>query len=222
MSAMTPASAPSDPWYWSGTFWAIAGVVATLLGIIIGGWITARVTNPRRRLYVFASNITPLMHRTGVELGLEVRAGGQRLIDPHVVTANVVSRGRRDIRKDAFDGPIQLQFSARIVGVLETSCSTKVPGTPVPPYSFQGDRIEIPPALLRLDHELSYTVLVEGETPSFSAIVPVEADIRLQEAPAVIDFGKEFGKAAAVMPVLGLGGVLASSLLRLFTSKRSR
>lgn len=67
---------------------------------------------------------------TGVDLGLEVRARGERLTDPHVATAHVASRGRRDIRKDAFDGPIQLHFRARIVGILETSCITKVPGTP--------------------------------------------------------------------------------------------
>ena len=33
---------------------------------------------------------------------------------------------------------------------------------------------------------MTYTVLVEGETPEFSAVVPVEADIRFQTAPTPV------------------------------------
>jgi hypothetical protein len=204
MTGMSPAPAPPDPWYLSGWFLTIIGIlVAILLGI--GAIVAAyRSANPRRRLYVYTSNVTPLIHRTGTELGLEVLAGGEKLTEPHVVTAHVVSRGRRDIRKDAFDGPILLQFTARIVSVLETSCETKIPGTPIPNWFFNGDTIEIPPALLRRDQRLTYTVLLEGEVPEFSAVVPVEVDVR-DSAP--FDPGPYMtlvGKIASVIATRGI------------------
>ncbi|MYW96300.1 hypothetical protein G3I59_38245 [Amycolatopsis rubida] len=175
---MAPAPAPPDPWYASGLFWAIAAVgVAIVLGV---GAIVAtyRSANPRRRLHVYASNITPLVHQIGQTLSLEVRSNGVVLTNPHIATANLVVRSRRDIRKDAFDGPIKLFFGTHIVAVLEQTSGTDVPGTPLPSLIRHEDLLEIQPSILRRDLTLTYTVLVEGSTPVFNAEVPVDADIR--------------------------------------------
>ncbi|WP_143267086.1 hypothetical protein [Amycolatopsis thailandensis] len=178
---MSPA--PDDPWYASSTFWAIAGVaVAIVFGI--GAIVAAyRSQNPRRRLYVYVANTTPLMHAKGRDLAIEVRIAGRAVEDPYLLTVRVVVRGRRDIRKDDFDGPIKLRFGSRIVGLLERTSTTVVPATPAPEVTHQPDTdlLEIAPALLRRDHELTYTLLLEGGQPALDPEVPIVADIRETE-----------------------------------------
>jgi hypothetical protein len=224
---MPPAPAPPPyPWYASGTFWAIAGVVVAIIfgtGAIVAAY---RSQNPRRRLNVYVSSSTPLVHEKGKLLALEVRSDGEVLKNPHLVTVVIVVRGRRDIRKDAFDGPIELMFGARIVGVLEANSATKVPGTPVPEFGNFRNALKIEPALLRRDHKLTFTVLVEGQhSPKFKAVVPIEADVRMESplqpelrtaryvlAAAVAALFGTFSNivlSGASGTVLGMGPVLA-------------
>ncbi|WP_372672682.1 hypothetical protein [Amycolatopsis kentuckyensis] len=181
---MTPAPAPPEPWYTSALFWTIAGVAVAILAIVVSGFVTWWVANPKRRLYVYAANITPLVHRAGAILSLEVRSDGVVLTNPHVVTVHISVRSRRDIRKDAFDGPIKLFFGAHIVDVLEQIHQSDVPGSPWPKLVQHKDFLEVQPSLLRRDAKLTYTVLVEGDkAPSFWSEVPVDADIR-EKGPA--------------------------------------
>ncbi|MEU9686756.1 hypothetical protein [Amycolatopsis japonica] len=181
MFGMSPA--PDGPWYASSTFWAIAGVaVAIVFGI--GAIVAAyRSQNPRRRLYVYVASATPLMHEKGRDLAIEVSIAGRAVEDPYLVTVHVVVRGRRDIRKDDFDGPIRLRFGSRIVGLLERTSTTVVPATPAPEVTHQpdSDLLEVAPALLRRDHELTYTLLLEGGEPALDPEVPIVADIRETE-----------------------------------------
>jgi hypothetical protein len=76
----------------------------------------------------------------------------------------VVSRSARDIPRAAFDGkPLELDFRAPVVVLLEQKSHAWRAAVSAPPVAVAGTCLQVGPALLTSDHELRYTVLVDGE-----------------------------------------------------------
>src|SRR6266496_479354 len=135
-----PVMDVAAPFYASGTFWAGAGVLAAVLGTLAAVWVTFAVGFPRRRLYYGMRAAAPLLTAPpGMRSDLELRHRGtpagrkggdhadadawQVLADPHVLTLELVSRGRKDIPSEAYDDhqPLRLDIGARIVEVLQAT-----------------------------------------------------------------------------------------------------
>jgi hypothetical protein len=101
-------------WYTSGRFWGAAGVVVTLLGIVVAAVVAYRTAFPRRRLLWGVATEAPLLSAPdGVRGELELRHDGRLLTDPQVLEVVLTVQGRRDIPSSAFDGgaPIRLDVA---------------------------------------------------------------------------------------------------------------
>ena len=95
----------------------------------------------RRRI----AQLPPFRRTTGP---LELRHRGTILADPRVLTVELVSRSRKDIRNEAYNDhqPLQLDVSSRIVEILHV---TSEPGIlPVPKLGLPGP---VAPASSRAD-----------------------------------------------------------------------
>lgn len=173
-------------WYASTTFWSIAGVSIGALAIVIGAVTTYRSDYPRRRLYLFVSSTTSLRHRSTSQLmGLEVHDEGHVLSDPHLMTVEVISRGRRNIPEDSFNGPITLDFGTEIVAVIESVSVARPETVPAPRMATTATALHIGPALLGRDHRLSYRVLVNGNAHVIGECSLTGVDVR-HDSPAQI------------------------------------
>jgi hypothetical protein len=195
--------------YTSGTFWAGAGALAAFVGAVAVVWVTFVVGLPRRRLYYGIRSAAPLLTAPpGMRSDLELRhraaplagaadgdpgpGGWQVLADPRVLTIDLVSRGRRDIPSDAYDGgqPLRLDVGARIVRVLRTASSPAAEAAP--PVAAGGTSLEIGPGLIRRRQEITLTVLTDGGEPALtcrSPLIDVQVRPRTQDrgpAPALL------------------------------------
>jgi len=161
-------------WYSSGTFWAGAGVVVSVLAAVAVVWVTLAAGFPRRRLYFGLRAAAPLLAApAGIRGDLELLHRGTALADPRVVTVELVSRGRRDIPSEAFDSgqPLVLDVGARIVEVLQV---TSGPGIlPAPRINPDGTALEIGPSLVGRRQEITINVLTDGGQPSLACRSPL-------------------------------------------------
>lgn len=170
----------SSPFYTSGTFWAGAGTVVGVVSIVAVVWVTLRVANPKRRLWYSMSAITPLVVKTK-DLSRELRIlyGEDQLQSPHTLNIQLVSRGRLDIPRTAFDGdePLQLDVSASIVEILNIATS---PDRANPPVKYAGSKLSIGPCLIGRRETIVVSLLVEGEPELLPLPQSLEnVDIRL-------------------------------------------
>ena len=181
---MQAAAVRAALWYTSGAVWSIAGVGIGALAIVIGAVATYRSDFPRRRLYIFVSSTTSLLYRSETQLmGLEVRNEGHVLTDPHLVTVEVVSRGRRDIPESSFDGPIELDFGTEIVALIECVSVAKPETVPAPRAATTATALHVGPAVLARDHRVSYRVLVNGNARVVGECSLTDVDVR-HDSPA--------------------------------------
>jgi hypothetical protein len=173
----------SAPFYTSGTFWAIAGVAAVIVVGVATVWVTLRVSNPKRRLLYSMPVATPLLNRRpGLPADIEVRRKGQEkpLENPHVVTVQLVSRGRLDIQRDAFDDgkPLRLDVGAPIIECLDVT--TSPPDRAVPPCKPGGSTLLVGPALIGRRQTIRYSLLVDGPDPRLSPPIKSLADVDIR------------------------------------------
>lgn len=153
-------------WYTSGTFWAGAGAVAVAASTAAVVWVTWAVGSQRRRLfYGMRAAASLLTAPYGVRSDLELRHRGILLRDPSVLTVQLVTRGRKDISSDDYDGrqPLCLDVGARIIEILQVTSEPAV--LRVPNVTADGTSLRIGPALIGKRHEITITVLTDGGTP---------------------------------------------------------
>jgi hypothetical protein len=114
----------ASAFYTSGIFWEGAGVLAAVLGTVVGVWVTFTVGFPRRRLYYWSSA------RGGQRGKFDIPAGAA----PCELVLKLAGRGRKDIPSDAYDDrqPLTLDVGTRIAEILEI---TSVPRTAPAPRS---------------------------------------------------------------------------------------
>src|SRR5713101_4736271 len=196
-------------WYTSGTFWAGAGTVTAVLGAVAVVWVTFTVGFPRRRLYYGMPAAARLLTApAGMRSDLELRHHGTLLADPRVLTIELVSRGRKDIPSDAFNDrqPLQLDVGAPIVEVLQVT--SKPDALPTPDITPDGTLLKIGPSLIGKRHEITITVLTDGEEPSLTCQSPL---IDVQVRQRIDDRSPMPLLVAAVAAVAAVAGVVATA-----------
>jgi hypothetical protein len=167
---------PLGPWAWytSGTFWAGAGTVTAVLGAVAAMWVSITVGFPRRRLYYgMPATARLLINPAGMRSDLELRRRGTPLADPRVLTIELVSHGLKDIPIDAYKDrqPLQLDVGAHIVEVLQVASSPDA--LAAPNIRVDGTSLKIGPSLIGKRHEITITVLTDGEEPSLTCPSPL-------------------------------------------------
>jgi hypothetical protein len=150
----------------SAAFWPAAGIVVGLLAIAATVWVTLRAANPKRRLYYAWLTDTPLITRQhDLSEELKVTYGARQLVKPRIVTVQLVSRGRRDIAREAFDDgkPVCLDLSTPIVQCVKVT--TSPPDRPDPSYALDGSKLLIGPGHFGKRQTTVFSLLLDGKTP---------------------------------------------------------
>jgi hypothetical protein len=225
-----PVMDVAGAWYISGTFWAGAGVVVAVLAAVAGIWVTLSVGFPRRRLYYGLRAAAPLLTApAGMRSDLQLLHRGTPLADPHVLTIELISRGRKDISNDAYNGgqPLQLDVGSRIIEILQT---TSEPETLVTPQVATSETfLRIGPSLIGKRHQITINVLTDGGQPSLtcrSPLVDVQIRQRIEDrttltwALAVVAGTMAIAVAAAIVgtSISGLGWLtVAGAVVALLT-----
>ena len=164
-------------WYTSGTTISIAA--ALIIGVV-GVAVTWRAGFPPKKLLTYRlSEPTSLVSSESLgpaRADLSVTYSGAELSNPYVVTLYAESRSRRDIRSVDFDQdkPLVFDLGAKILAVVGTDLSRPSAGA----FSIDGNRVELPPCLIRRGQLLRISLLTDGE-PRLTCHNPL-ADVEVQ------------------------------------------
>ncbi len=174
-------------WYESATFWTVSiGAATTLLGGIVGAWLTNVYAHPRRQFrYTFAKNSSLLIADTAQD-PLTVRHGTTTLNKPRLIEMRFSYRGKKPLTQDSFHAgnPIVIDLKAEIIS--EVAAATGPHTVTRPPYSTDGTKFKIEPALWVPNQWMNITLLVDGEyrRPDFSSTLtdatPLESEAEEQ------------------------------------------
>ena len=137
-----------------------------MLAIAATVWVTLRAANPKRRLYYAWLSDTPLITRQhDLSEELKVSYGTRQLVKPRIVTVQLVSRGRRDIAREAFDEgkPVCLDLSTPIVQCVKVATSPS--DRPDPSYALDGSKLLIGPSHFGKRQTTVFSLLLDGKTP---------------------------------------------------------
>ena len=153
-------------WLESGTVvgvTSIATVVISALGIVVA----VRVGSTKRQLrYGFALDIPLLLGAPEHSMQhLKVLYKGEPLNEPRVLLVRLISRGRKAITRENFDGdnPLTFDFGARVVALL--GAGTKPKSATLPDLGTDQTKLEVWPSLILKRQTITVGVLVDG-TPS--------------------------------------------------------
>lgn len=174
------ASSSSDL---SGTFWSAAAVVVALAAILVAVLIW-RLGPPRCLLLYSLDSDTALLssHARARAAGAELQIilGGQELSDPHFVSLQIASYGRRDIRVDDFSEarPLVLDLAAPILKVLASDMGgDKMPEVMT---TIDGSRVMLGPGLIKRRQLISLDLLTDGPV-TLTCPRPPLADVTIRE-----------------------------------------
>jgi hypothetical protein len=197
-------------WYTSGTFWAAAGVVVAALAAVAVVWVTLSVGFPRRRLYYGLRAAAPLLTVRSSDLQLLHKE--TPLADPYVLTVELISRGRKDIPNDAYNGgqPLQLDVGSRIVEILQI---TSEPETRPPPQVAASETLlKIGPSLIGKRHQITISVLTDGGQPSLTCRSPlIDVQIR-QRADDRTTLTWALAVVAGMMAIAAVAAIVGTSV----------
>jgi hypothetical protein len=191
----------------SAAFWPAAGIVVGLLAIGATVWVTLRAANPKRRLYYAWLTDTPLItgqHDLSEEL--KVSYGTRQLVKPRIVTVQLVSRGRRDIAREAFDDgkPVCLDLTTPIVQCVKVT--TAPPDRPDPSYALDGSKLLIGPSHFGKRQTTTFSLLLDGKTPEIvrpqQSLIDVE--IRQGDGQTLFTSPTRWLSIAVVASVVGV------------------
>lgn len=197
----------------SAAFWPAAGIVVGLLAIGATVWVTLRAANPKRRLYYAWLTDTPLItgqHDLSEEL--KVSYGTRQLVKPRIVTVQLVSRGRRDIAREAFDDgkPVCLDLTTPIVQCVKVT--TAPPDRPDPSYALDGSKLLIGPSHFGKRQTTTFSLLLDGKTPEIvrpqQSLIDVE--IRQGDGQTLFTSPTRWLSIAVVASVVGVTVVFAA------------
>lgn len=211
----------------SAAFWPAAGIVVGLLAIAVTVWVTLRAANPKRRLYYAWLSDTPLITRQrDLSEELKVTYGTRQLVKARIVTVQLVSRGRRDIAREAFDEgkPVCLDLSTPIVQCVKVATSPS--DRPDPSYALDGSKLLIGPSHFGKRQTTVFSLLLDGKTPEIVRPQQSLIDVEIRQGDGQTFFtsparwlfiaGAALAAVAAVLAALGqtagLAGAAAASV----------
>jgi hypothetical protein len=132
--------------------------------------------------------VTPLINeKAGMSQGIEVSRAGQVLSSPRVVNIELASRGRTDIRREAFDDgqPLALDVGVLIIECLDITSSPS--DRQIPSVTVDGTKLFIQPSLIGRRQVITFSLLVDGATPRLSSPAQslIDVNIRMREPDLV-------------------------------------
>lgn len=208
------SSPAAEPFYASGTFWTIVGIVVAIALGAWAVWAAFRSARPRRSLYIDMSQAVSLL-RTAPGLhgsGLTVSLRGQELTRPYVATVDVISSSALDIAPGAFGGsPLELEFGVPVVALLDQGSHAGRPAVREPKVEVVGTALHISPALLTRRHWLRYTVLLDGK-PDFRPVGDlVDVAIHVGAAPVRMPWTRA-GLATPVVVAVTVDAIVIAAI----------
>jgi hypothetical protein len=192
------------PFYNSGTFWAAVAIPVAILIGVASVWVTLRVANPKRRLYYWLVSDTPLITgRQDLSEELKVIYGHQELKSPRVVSVQLVSRGRRDIAREAFDDgkPLGLDLGTPIVECVKVTTSPQ--DRPHPAWTLDGSKLQIGPSHFGGRQTTVFSLLVDGESPQITPPQQSLVDVRIERGDG-LTFSYFRAPALLILVAMGL------------------
>ncbi|MCG8919443.1 hypothetical protein L6E12_27070 [Actinokineospora sp. PR83] len=207
---MNWAQAPEAvPFYASGTFWTIIGIVVAVLLGGAGGWVAWRSANPKRQLAVWVDFDAPLL--TTRADGIQVTFKGAPLMHPHIVRVKVSARGRKDIVPGDFVGPIRIDLDTPILELVRNESTTKRENLPRPVVSIDGSALIIEPAIIPGDQRIHLDVLLDAY-PVLSVTAPL-ANVKVTTDPSPPN--RRIKDAITLfVPIASLAGLVVYSSLQ--------
>jgi hypothetical protein len=159
--------------------WAGVVIAVATLAVIVTQLVTG---SPRRVLtYALVSDTALLSVGAREKAGpdLRVTLGSDLLDDPHVVSARIEYKGRRDIRTTDFEGsrPLSLDVGVPILQRFGQGDAEELPVITVAPGARQ---VEIGPGLIKKGQLISIDLLTDGPV-QLKCISPL-ADVMIREA----------------------------------------
>ncbi|MCP2250221.1 hypothetical protein LX86_009012 [Lentzea aerocolonigenes] len=182
---------------------AALGVLVALAGAFFA-W--RALFPPRRRLTVTEQSVVSMLSNASHEMtGVEVTRGGQKLVDPHIVSVTVNNAGRHAVTSDHFDQgrPVVIDLGVPVIEVIK-SCYGGKSGFVDVRCSVNGTAVALGPDLLPRKSELVVQVLTSGR-PKLTSV-----DHRLVDtAVQVVDRGRE----VFVTPRVALGAAVVGMVV---------
>lgn len=154
---------------WSDDFWntVITALIAVAVGIA-SIWAALYVANPRRGI-VWEEVRSAEFWATDAPRSVEVKHNGDTVRFPALVDIRVKNVGRRDVEPGMFsagDDSLIFDLKAPIIEVVDSSPMPSTGG--VGATSKNGSRLRVHPFLLSRGHSVTYSVLVDLESPYHS------------------------------------------------------
>ena len=171
----------SGHFYETTVFGTVAAIIVGLITIAVTVWVTLRAASQKRRLYYALLADTPLIRRRqDLSEELKVTYGGRELKSPHVVSVQLVSRGRRDIAREAFDGgkPLCLDLGTPIVECVKVTTSPS--DRPDPACAVDGSKLLIGPSHFGTCQTTVFSLLVDGRSPRITPPPQSLIDVRIE------------------------------------------
>ncbi|WP_406527345.1 hypothetical protein [Streptomyces sp. I8-5] len=172
-------------WYGdSGTFWAAAAVVATLIVGIPAAWAAVRAVTPKLRLEYELQSTTDLLGRHGSN-GLAVTHNGAPLASPHVAYIVLTNDGRKDIVSSMFHNldPLTIDLGGvPAIGVLDVKWSF-VGSLPAVSIDAAG-KINLAACHLPSKSKVEISVVLDSDVNQIS-LSPTLVDVKLRETATI-------------------------------------
>ena len=158
----------------------IVGVLLTVVGVVVAFYYGRLMLDPPKRRLRWSYEMDSLFANvhSSVRDTLEIRALGQRLRNPHLVTLIIRNDGRQDVNSEMYDQnrPLRFRISGKVATVFDLQDG--------PPHAaVHGNTIELGPELLRAGERWVLRVIADGE-PSVELIENYLTGVRLAEDPA--------------------------------------
>jgi hypothetical protein len=167
--------------YDSTAFATAAAIVVGLLTAVVTVWATRLGASTKRSLYYVLLSDTPLLtRRHALSEKLKVTYDSRTVESPRIVTIRLVSRGRADIAREAFDRgqPLILDLGTPIVDLVkvETSPSDR----PDPEWTLRGSELLVGPSHFGRRQTTEFSLLIDGREPSIVAPKQTLIDVRVE------------------------------------------
>lgn len=144
----------------------ILPVAAFAFSVIVGAasvWVAYAAGFPRQRLLYWIPAAVPLVNAPkGHSQGFQLLYNGAKVAQPHLLSVQLISRGRKDILESSFEGgkPITLDLGAPIIDILQNDPVGRRAFEPATSLDYH--TLKIGPSLIGKRQAVKITLLLAG------------------------------------------------------------